>query len=235
MADQIPIKAGLRPDGTFVYSAEFSGSDGVDSLRVTYGGAPNYLTNDTVSGNLDVIDSTFKTWNASKLLASLEVRNTLGFNLWPCETTFIMPYDLVVRDTSNGWDAGTNTYTIPTNGYYLINAISKWDTNFCPTGTRHSMYHHIQINDVQTVQGDRWPGYNRDDTTSQYEGSNLLRKVSSLEYLSAGDEIKIDILRKDISNGATGTLCTDLNMQTMPLQLAYPTINHLTIDLVKAA
>lgn len=227
MADKTPIYAGLKPDGTFIYAKEFGDGDEIDSKKVSYDTIGNdYLINDNISDNIDVIESTLDGWNSAKQLPSFAVYMSGIQQLWPCGVYTKLNHDTIIRDTTSDWDGINKEYTVPTTGYYLIQST----INVNPTLLTSAAYAWISINlmidGVMKTAGDSF--------MMSYNGSNILRhidkrSVTSIEYLTAGQKINISYFRREtvIDPCATNQLLYTYTTNS--------TSNFFTIDMIYAS
>lgn len=238
MADKIPVIAGVKPNGTFVYSKELSGTEKLDSAKISYDTlGNNYLIHDNLSENLDVMENTFDAWNSAKTLTTFEVFLQNPITLYPCHVDIKIPFDTVSRDSDSGWDALNTKWVAQKSGYYLIESSIKIDLSNVVGGYLSYYQNKIYINGAPRVDG-HYAASMRYQASAQYsqDNSRPVREVSSLEYLNAGDEVEIYIWREEIYRVSNGYTCaTEPNISTYNYSFGYThdeITNFLSINMV---
>lgn len=151
-------------------------SDAIVAIEETLGVEPAGAFA-TVAGRLNNIDA------ASQILhvADAGIRNytTGGYRL--------MPFNTVLADTSSGWDAGTNSYTIPHDGAYFITA-ANWYTSTFTAGNKKLV---IGLNGAEYLS-----------KNSPNLGAYDTQDLSTGGYFTAGDVLQMFIFQ---DSGSTQT------------------------------
>jgi hypothetical protein len=240
MADQKPIYAGKKPNGTFVYAKEFGDDDQVDSSKISYDPTGNtYLTSNNISSNLDTIDATFTAWQSAKTLTTFKAYLTTAVEMSPCDTDILMPFNSVARDSDSGWNGTTHKYTVQKTGYYQIEASIKFKMHDVVNNFWAQYQTKIYVDDVYRVGGMRQAAYANQALGSNEELNDPLRPVQSLEYLTSGQTISIYAMRFETNRPASPTYaCATEDIYTSLQEadgVSYTDIvNFLSIDMVYA-
>jgi len=136
-----------------------------------------------VQDAIDIIKSTspLATMAKMRVIVSPNITNVTGNG-----TQYIVKYQSVVYDNNTTYNTGSGYYTIPTNGYYLIQS-NLLLTN---VSTATTVQYGIITNASSTTLYD----YDRFNPNIVVAGSSVSTRLSTMLYLTAGSSIACSLL-----------------------------------------
>jgi hypothetical protein len=174
--------------------------------------------------NTDTISSAFLNGNTG-IAAVLNYLNmppafrasSTGTQTVAASTTTVQTLGSVSLDTYSGWNSGTNTYTVPANGLYLVHGLTAWTGGFSGEG----------ITGTQINGANFWgPSY------TLVNSGRMSSTKTQIFSLNAGDTISMVAFQTGGVSAGTGTAGANrlivLNVGSLGVPSPLPTLPDVT-------